>query len=152
MAQRGKREGVGSEQPTAANRKRSGNPHPGKGKPFEPGDPRINRKGAPSEAVEFQKKLREAFSADLSKPSRFDAEGKLSKFDRIIERIVEMAEGGLPWACEFVFDRIGGKPVHPHTGRDGGPIETKGYLMVVKDSELSDDLKRGIGPFATHGN
>ena len=125
MIRGGKRKAVRREQRIAANRKRSGNPHPSKGKPFEPGDPRINRAGVPDESLKFQQRLREAFAAELGKASELDPEGKQTKFERIVERIVLMAEGGCPWAAEMIWDRIGGKPIQPHEvgGVDGEPIK-----------------------------
>ncbi len=90
---------------------------------FRSGDPRINRRGVPKEAIEFQKALRGAFAAELEKPSSRDPRGQQTKFERIVARVVELAEKGSPWATELLFDRLGGKPVQPVSGTEGGPVE-----------------------------
>lgn len=116
---------TGRQQPTAKKARR------GKGKPFQPGDPRINRQGVPKEAIEFQKALREQFAVELEKPSAHDKSGQQTKFQRIVSRVVELAEKGSPWATEMVFDRLGGKPVQPVSGTGGGPVEIKVLIEEI---------------------
>lgn len=41
---------------------------------------------------------------------------------------------------EFVYSKP--KQVTELTGKDGEPIETQNFVVVLKDSELSEDLKR----------
>jgi len=96
---------VRSEQPTAAMKRR------GPGRPFEKGDTRINRHGVPKESLTFQKYLRKALAKELQRPS--SSNGEMTKFQRMVERLVELAESGVPWALQTVLDRIGGKPVQP---------------------------------------
>lgn len=106
----------------------------GKGKPFKPDDPRINRNGVPAEALEFQRRLREALADELSKTSELDPSGKQTKFERIVEQIVLRAQGGSEWAAEMVFDRIGGKPIQPH--------EIGGTILVELPEILNRARKR----------
>ena len=94
-----------SEQPIAAMNRR------GPGRPFEKGDARINRHGVPKESLTFQKYLRKALAKELQRPS--SSNGEMTKFQRMVERLVELAESGVPWALQTVLDRIGGKPVQP---------------------------------------
>jgi len=94
-----------SEQPITAKRPR------GPGRPFEKGDARINRHGVPRESLAFQKHLRKALAQELQRPS--DSNGEMTKFQGLVARLVKLAESGVPWAVQTVFDRIGGKPVQP---------------------------------------
>lgn len=110
----------GREQHTAKKPRKGRGPTAGS---FKKDDPRINRQGVPKEAIEFQKALREAFAVELEKSSRFDKEGEQTKFERIVARVVELAEKGSPWATELLFDRLGGKAVQPVSGTEGGPVE-----------------------------
>jgi hypothetical protein len=50
---------------------------------FRPGDPRINRKGVPAEAIAFQKALRAALAEELQKPSNKNQGGSETKFQGI---------------------------------------------------------------------
>jgi len=115
-----------SEQPIAAMKRR------GPGRPFEKGDARINRHGVPRESLAFQKHLRKALAQELQRPS--DSNGEMTKFQGLVARLVELAEGGVPWAVQTVFDRIGGKPVQPIS--EEGPQEVK--VRVVTFGESGD--------------
>jgi len=118
---------AGSEQPIAAMKRR------GPGRPFEKGDARINRHGVPKESLTFQRYLRKALAKELQRPS--SSNGEMSRFQRIVERLAELAESGVPWAVQTVFDRIGGKPVQPIAGE--GPQEVKVRVISFGESGLT---------------
>jgi len=119
-----------SEQPIAATKRR------GPGKPFEKGDARINRHGVPKESLTFQRYLRKALAKELQRPS--SSNGEMSRFQRMVERLVELAESGVPWALQTVLDRIGGKPVQPIS--EEGPQEVKVRVVTFGESRLIRSL------------
>jgi hypothetical protein len=102
-----------------------------RGKPFVPGDPRINRGGVPAEAVAFQRAMREALAAELSKPSDRDPGERV--FESMIHRLVALAKAGERWAIEMVLDRICGKPAQAValTGEGGGPADIRVLIEHV---------------------
>jgi len=105
----------------------------GPGRPFEKGDARINRHGVPKESLTFQRYLRKALAKELQRPSSSNAE--MSRFQRMVERLVELAERGVPWALQTVLDRIGGKPVQPIAGE--GPQEVKVRVISIGEAGLT---------------
>ncbi len=126
-----KETGIGREQRIATKRKRRG-----PGKPFVKGDARINRAGVPLESLAFQNALREAFATELTKPSPFDPEGQQNRFERIVRRVVDLAEAGQSWAVEMVWDRIGGKPIQPVSDSDG-PRKVEVVIRQVGSDDTS---------------
>jgi len=112
------------EQPIPAKRR-------GPGRPFVKGDSRINRRGAPKESVAFQRHLRKALAEELQRPS--DSNGEMTKFQGLVACLVELAEGGVPWAVQTVFDRIGGKPVQPIAEEGTQEVKVR-VIHLVSDS------------------
>ena len=105
----------------------------GPGRPFEKGDARINRHGVPRESLAFQKHLRKALAQELQRPS--DTSPEMTKFQGLVARLVELAEGGVPWAVQTVFDRIGGKPVQPIA--EEGTQEVKVRVISIGEAGLT---------------
>jgi len=93
----------GSEQQITAKKPR--------GKPFVPGDPRINRQGVPIEAVALARALREATADVLLGPSPRHPDK--TRLECILEALADKAERGDARAAEILFERIGGRPTQP---------------------------------------
>ncbi len=106
----------GSEQPTARNPR-------GKGKPFEKGDPRINRQGKSKELAALEQDFRQAIIDELCSIDEYDPEHKRTNFQALAHRWVELAKGGNLAAIEGLTERILGKPIQPVGGVEGQPIE-----------------------------
>jgi hypothetical protein len=95
------------------------------GKPFEKGDPRINRKGRPKKGS--------ALTDILS--TKLDEENKSGALRRevIAEKLLKLAEGGDLAAVKYVFDRIDGRP------RES--VELTGNAVDIRLKEIMNDGK-----------
>jgi len=109
-------------QPTTKPRKR------GPGKPFQKGDPRINRQGKSKELAELERDFRQAIIDELCHIDEKDPEGRRTNFQALARRWVELAKGGNLAAIAGLTERILGKPVQPVGGVEGQPIE---YRIVT---------------------
>lgn len=120
---------IGREQPAAKKRKR------GPGKPFQKGDPRINREGKSKEIAELEGEFRQAIVDELYRPDEHDPESQRANFKALARRWVELAKGGNLAAIEGLVERVLGKPVQPIGGTPGGePIR---IIVDVPSSGLS---------------
>ena len=99
-----------------------------RGKPFEKGDPRINRQGKSKELVELEREFRQAIIDELCNIDASDSERKRTNFQAIAHRWVELGKGGNLAAIERLTERILGKPVQPVSGVPDQPIE---YRIVT---------------------
>jgi len=73
------------------------------GKPFKKGDdPRRNLDGRPKGTSNIPDLLRKMYAVRK--------EGDKTRLENIIEKVLELAEQGVPWAVQFVADRTEGKP------------------------------------------
>jgi len=113
----------GSEQQIAAKKRR--------GKPFVPGDPRINRHGVPNEAVALARALREAAADVLLGPSPRHRDK--TRLECILETLADRAERGDGKAAEILFDRFGGRPTQPEADGSGG-----GSVVIQYDGPRPD--------------
>ena len=59
----------------------------------------------------------------------------MTKFQGLVARLVELAEGGVPWAVQTVFDRIGGKPVQPIA--EEGTQDVKVRVISIGEAGLT---------------
>lgn len=99
-----------------------------RGKPFEKGDPRINRQGKSKELAELEREFRQAIIDELGRIDENDSEHKRTNFQAIAHRWVELGKGGNLAAIEGLTERILGKPVQPVSGVPDQPIE---YRIVT---------------------
>jgi len=116
---------VGREQRTAKKRPR------GPGRPFEPGDARINRQGKSKELADLEREFRQAIVDELRRVDEFDPEKRSKNFEALVHRWVELGKGGNLAAIESLAERILGKPVQPLGGTEGGPVEVRVLIEEV---------------------
>jgi ribosomal protein L17 len=83
------------------------------GKPFEKDDPRINRRGRPKKGETLTDLLREKIETTKT------AKEKLTRKERIVEKLIALAEGGDFSALRYLFDRLDGKPKESIEMTDG---------------------------------
>ena len=103
-----------------------------RGKPFEKGDPRINREGKSKELVALEQEFRQAIVDELMRPDAGDASGARRNFQAVAAKWVEIAKSGNLAAIQGLTERILGKPVQPVSGEDGKPIEYRIVTNVVR--------------------
>lgn len=131
-----------SEQQIAADEK----PRKRRGKPFQPGDPRINRRGVPRESVALAKLLRESAAEVLLSPSpRCPAKTRLTCIE---EALADKAERGDVRAAEVLFDRVGGRPTQSEAGapeRGGIVFEFNFAPPPWAPKHMLDEYKRKHG-------
>src|SRR5215469_6905816 len=95
-----------------------------RGKPFLPGDPRIDRQGVPNEAVALAKAVRETEAEILFGPCPRHPNKMLLVC--ILDALAGKAERGDVRAAEILLDRIGGKPTQPEADGSG-----RGDITIV---------------------
>lgn len=100
------------------------------GKPFEKGDPRINRGGRPAPV------LSRALSSKLT-PDRAN---------KIADKIVKAAEAGEAWAIQMAWDRLEGKAVA--RSEDGAPGD---FDLDLEPQEV-DQLRSALKVVRDRGN
>lgn len=90
------------------------------GKPFEKGDPRINRQGRPKKG--------QALTDILNyKLDQKDGGGKMQR-EAVAEKLIDLAKGGDITAIRYIMDRVDGRPKET-VSLENTAIETK--LMEV---------------------
>jgi ribulose bisphosphate carboxylase small subunit len=99
-----------------------------RGKPFQKGDPRINRQGKSKELAELERELRQAIIDELCRIDEFDPEHKRTNLEALVRRLVELGKGGNLAAIESLMERILGKPVQPHSGSEG----TSPFRVIIE--------------------
>lgn len=105
--------------------RKSGTPKQAKGrargKPFEPGDPRINREGVSKKKADLKEFVRGIAQAVLEAPS---AESQRTELQLILEAARDKAKAGSLEHAEFLLTWAYGKPPQEMevTGAGGGPI------------------------------
>jgi hypothetical protein len=102
-----------------------------RGKPFEKGDPRINRQGKSKELAELEQEFRQAIVDELYRIDEYDADGRRTNFEALARRWVQLGKAGNLAAIEGLAERILGKPVQPVSGAGGGPMEFKVIIEEV---------------------
>ena len=101
-----------------------------------------NPGGVPKAVREFNDTCRRALVKELRKPTKFDPEGKTTRLQAVISRLVDAAEGGEIAAVREIFDRLIGKPkqsIEATGDGDGGPIR-----VVVIDAKVRPETKPAL--------
>jgi len=98
-----------------------------KGKPFEKGDPRINKHGPVSEE-------RRTFTVEFN-----NAIAKRADVPKLVDKLVTLAEHGIEWAMKEVLDRTMGKVTQPIGGEGGGPVRIRleKVITCIKPDDTS---------------
>jgi hypothetical protein len=98
-------------------------------KPFAGGDAQAACDRVPDSA-EFCARLREHLAAELDKPCADPANGSMSNFQALSEKLVQMAVGGSKDAIHIVLDRMGGRVPQAAAGNDEGSQHIE-YLLEI---------------------
>ena len=107
-----------------------------KGKPFEKGDPRINRNGAPKRGQTWQETIKRI--TDMTREELIEYVGPKTKLGKllnelppglplkdalVITSIIHYGRDPNPRMFQALTDREEGKPNQPITGKDGEPVK-----------------------------
>jgi hypothetical protein len=81
--------------------------------------------------------IRDAIAAALSAPR--GVRGDRTALDNVLERLVEMAEGGNVRAAEILMDRAFGRPLQSIAANIDGPPQPLRVYVVAENKELPAD-------------
>jgi hypothetical protein len=127
-----------------------------KGKPFEKGDPRINRAGAPKRGQTWQETVKRI--TDMTREELIEYLGAGTKLGKLLKElppevpikdalvivsIIQYGRDPNPRLLATLMDREEGKPNQPLSGPDGSPLLSSGQIAqrIASIMELAKKRK-----------